>query len=41
MNLFTLIKNIKEKGFEIVKVSDLMYKENYEINSNGTQIKSN
>lgn len=36
-----LIKNIKEKGFEIVKVSDLMYKENYEINSNGTQIKSN
>lgn len=34
-----LIKNIKEKGFEIVKVSDLIYKENYEINSNGMQAK--
>ena len=33
-----LIKNIKEKGFEIVKVSDLIYKENYEIDNNGTQI---
>lgn len=33
-----LIKNIKEKGFEIVKVSDLIYKDNYSINSNGTQI---
>ena len=33
-----LIKNIKEKGFEIVKVSDLICKENYEIDSNGTQI---
>lgn len=32
-----LIKNIKEKGFEIVKVSDLIYKENYEIDNNGTQ----
>ena len=36
-SLDMLIKNIKEKGFEIVKVSDLIYKENYTINSNGTQ----
>lgn len=33
-----LIKNIKEKGFEIVKVSDLICKENYQIDNNGTQI---
>ena len=37
-SLDMLIKNIKEKGFQIVKVSDLIYKENYVINSNGTQI---
>ena len=40
-SLDMLIKNIKEKGFEIVRVSDLIYKENYEININGTQIKNN
>ncbi len=34
-----LIKNIKEKGFEIVKVSDLIYHDNYKIDINGTQIK--
>ena len=38
-SLDMLIKNIKEKGFKIVKVSDLIYKENYEVNNNGTQIK--
>ena len=38
-SLDMLIKNIKAKGFEVVKVSDLIYKENYNINSNGTQIK--
>ena len=38
-SLDMLIKNIKEKGFQIVKVSNLIYKENYDINSNGTQIK--
>ena len=38
-SLDMLIKNIKEKGFEIVKVSDLIYKENYKIDNNGTQIK--
>lgn len=38
-SLDMLIKNIKEEGFEIVKVSDLIYKDNYEININGTQVK--
>lgn len=32
-----LIKNIKDKEFEIVTVSDLIYKDNYKIDSNGTQ----
>lgn len=32
-------KNIKAKGYKIVKVSDLIYNENYTINNNGTQIK--
>lgn len=40
-SLDMLIKNIKSKGYEIVKVSDLIYKEDYSINSNGTQIKEN
>ena len=40
-SLDLLIKNIKSKGLEIVKVSDLIYKENYKINNNGTQIKEN
>ena len=38
-SLDMIIKNIKAKGLEVVKVSDLIYKENYNINSNGTQIK--
>lgn len=38
-SLDMLIKNIKKKGLEIVKVSDLIYQDNYSINSNGTQIK--
>ena len=38
-SLDMLIKNIEKEGFEIVKISDLIYKENYEININGTQIK--
>lgn len=40
-SLDMLIKNIKEKGFELVKISDLIYKDNYKINNNGTQIKLN
>ena len=38
-SLDMLIKNIKYKGLEVVTISDLIYKDNYEINSNGTQIK--
>ena len=34
-----LIKNIKSQGFELVTVSELIYKENYTIDNNGTQIK--
>lgn len=39
-SLDMLIKNIKQKGLEVVKISDLIYKDNYTINSNGTQIKN-
>ena len=38
-NLDMLIKNIKSKKIEIVKVSELIYQDNYKINVNGTQIK--
>lgn len=37
-SLDMLIKNIKSKGYELVKISDLIQKENYKINNNGTQI---
>lgn len=37
-SLEKLIKNIKEKSYEITTVSDLIYKENFTINNNGTQI---
>lgn len=40
-SLDMLIKNIKAKGFELVKVSDLIYKDNYKINSAGIQIDCN
>ena len=39
-SLDMLIKNIKEKGFEIVTVSELIYKDDYNINSAGTQVKN-
>lgn len=39
-SLDMLIKNIKSKGFEIVKISDLIFKDNYTINNSGTQIKN-
>ena len=38
-SLDMIIKNIKKKGLEIVKVSDLIYKENYIIDNKGTQIR--
>ncbi len=37
-SLDMLIKNIKNKGYQITTVSELIYKENYTINNNGTQI---
>lgn len=39
-SLDMLIKNIKQKGLEVVKVSDLIYKDNYKLNNAGTQIKN-
>ena len=36
-SLDKMIKNIKEKNLEVVKISDLIYKENYTIDVNGTQ----
>ena len=39
-SLDLLIKNIKAQGFELVTVSELIYKDNYTINNNGTQIKN-
>ena len=36
-SLDMLIKNIKKKGLEIVPVSQLIYSDNYTIDSNGTQ----
>lgn len=38
-SLEMLITNIRDKGYEVVKVSDLIYDENYEIDGNGTQKK--
>lgn len=38
-SLDMLIKNIQSKGYKIVKVSELIYKDSFIINSNGTQIK--
>lgn len=38
-SLDMLLKNIKQKGLEVVTVSDLIYLDNYTINNNGTQIK--
>lgn len=37
-SLDMLIKNIKSSGYEITTISDLIYKDNYSINSNGTQV---
>ena len=39
-SLNMILKNLKEKNLEVVKVSDLIYKDNYTININGIQ-KSN
>ena len=36
-SLDKILKNIKEKNLQVVKISDLIYKENYTIDVNGTQ----
>ena len=38
-SLDMIIKNIRDSGYEITTVSELIHKENYSINNNGTQIK--
>ena len=40
-SLDTIIKNIKNKGYELVTVSDLIFKDNYYIDPNGEQVKLN
>lgn len=37
-SLDMLLKNIKQKGFDVVSVSDLIYKDNYKIDSTGMQV---
>ena len=39
-SLDMIITNIKNKGYNIVPVSDLIYKENYHIDVNGKQIQN-
>lgn len=39
-SLDMLIYNITQKGYKLVTVSDLIYKDNYTIDANGTQIKN-
>lgn len=39
LSLDELIKKIKEKGYELVTISNLIYKENYTIDNNGIQHK--
>ena len=39
LSLDMIIKNIKEKGLDLVTVSELIYKENYSIDNNGIQHK--
>ncbi len=38
-SLDKLLTNIEGKGYKIVTVSDLIYKDNYKIDSNGVQSK--
>lgn len=37
-SLDMLLKNIKQKGYEIVPIKDLIYKNNYKIDSTGSQV---
>ena len=40
LSLDAIIKSIKEKGYQLVTVSELIYKENYSIDINGVQHKN-
>ena len=40
-SLEMLLHNIKEKGYDIVTVSELIYKDGYKIDSNGVQRREN
>jgi len=40
LSLDDIIKKIKDKGYEVVKVSDLIYKDNYKIDNTGMQYKN-
>ena len=37
-SLEMILKNIKQKGYDVVPVSNLIYKDNYKIDSTGMQI---
>ena len=37
-SLEMLLKNIKQKGYEVVPISNLIYKDNYKIDSTGMQV---
>ena len=37
-SLDMILKNIKQKGYDVVPVSELIYKENYKIDSTGMQV---
>lgn len=39
-SLDMIIKNIKAQGFQVVPVSELIYKEDFSINNDGTQIRN-
>lgn len=39
-SLDMLLKNIKQKGYEVVPVSELIYKDSYKIDSTGMQVKN-
>ena len=37
-SLDMILKNIKQKGFEVVPISELIYKDNYKVDSTGMQV---
>ena len=37
--LGTILKGLREKGFEIVPISELIYKDDFEMNHEGRQVK--